>query len=60
VIGGDGVVADQQREEEHAAGLDVVRVDAEGAEHGTRGGLGGRVVTMPDIAEHVVGDAGRR
>jgi phenylpyruvate tautomerase PptA (4-oxalocrotonate tautomerase family) len=27
---------------------------------GTWGGLGGRVVTLPDIAEHVVGDAGRR
>lgn len=25
-----------------------------------RDGLGGRVVTLPDIAEHVVGDAGRR
>src|SRR5450759_3360195 len=32
VIGGDGVAADQQREEEHAAGLDVVCVGAEGAE----------------------------
>ena len=27
---------------------------------GTWGGLGGRVVTLPDIAEHVVGNAGRR
>jgi phenylpyruvate tautomerase PptA (4-oxalocrotonate tautomerase family) len=27
---------------------------------GTWGGLGGRVVSLPDIAEHVVGDAGRR
>jgi hypothetical protein len=25
-----------------------------------RDGLGGRVVTLPDIAAHVVGDAGRR
>src|SRR5206468_3901830 len=32
VVGGDGVVADQQREEEQAAGLDIVRVGAEGAE----------------------------
>jgi len=24
------------------------------------GGLGGRIVTLPDIAEHVIGDAGRR
>jgi hypothetical protein len=27
---------------------------------GTWGGLGGRVVTLPDIAAHVIGDAGRR
>jgi phenylpyruvate tautomerase PptA (4-oxalocrotonate tautomerase family) len=27
---------------------------------GTWGGLGGRVVTLPDITEHVAGDAGRR
>jgi phenylpyruvate tautomerase PptA (4-oxalocrotonate tautomerase family) len=27
---------------------------------GTWGGLDGRVVTLPDIAEHVVGEAGRR
>jgi phenylpyruvate tautomerase PptA (4-oxalocrotonate tautomerase family) len=27
---------------------------------GTWGALGGRVVTLPDIAAHVVGDAGRR
>jgi phenylpyruvate tautomerase PptA (4-oxalocrotonate tautomerase family) len=27
---------------------------------GTWGGLGGRVLTLPDIAEHVVGEAGRR
>jgi phenylpyruvate tautomerase PptA (4-oxalocrotonate tautomerase family) len=27
---------------------------------GTWGGLGGRVVRLPDIAEHIVGDAGRR
>jgi phenylpyruvate tautomerase PptA (4-oxalocrotonate tautomerase family) len=27
---------------------------------GTWGGLGGRVLTLPDIAEHVIGDAGRR
>jgi phenylpyruvate tautomerase PptA (4-oxalocrotonate tautomerase family) len=27
---------------------------------GTWGGLGGRVITLPDIAEHVVGPAGRR
>jgi hypothetical protein len=26
---------------------------------GTWGGLGGRVVTLPDIAEHIVGAAGR-
>jgi phenylpyruvate tautomerase PptA (4-oxalocrotonate tautomerase family) len=26
---------------------------------GTWGGLGGRVITLPDIAEHIVGDAGR-
>jgi phenylpyruvate tautomerase PptA (4-oxalocrotonate tautomerase family) len=27
---------------------------------GTWGGLGGRIVTLPDIAEHVIGEAGRR
>jgi phenylpyruvate tautomerase PptA (4-oxalocrotonate tautomerase family) len=27
---------------------------------GTWGGLGGRVITLPDIAEHVIGEAGRR
>jgi phenylpyruvate tautomerase PptA (4-oxalocrotonate tautomerase family) len=27
---------------------------------GTWGGLGGRVLTLPDIADHVVGEAGRR
>ncbi len=27
---------------------------------GRGGGLGGRVITLPDIAEHVVGEAGRR
>lgn len=27
---------------------------------GTWGGLGGRVVTLPDIAAHVIGDPGRR
>jgi len=27
---------------------------------GSWGGLGGRVVTLPDIAEHVIGQAGRR
>jgi len=27
---------------------------------GTWGGLGGRVVTLPDIAEFVIGKAGRR
>src|SRR6266536_1527478 len=30
------------------------------APHGTWGGLGGRVVTLPDIAEFVIGKAGRR
>ena len=28
--------------------------------NGTWGGLDGRVVTLPDIAEHVIGEAGRR
>src|SRR6266496_1685266 len=70
VVGGDGVVADQQREEEQAAGLDIVRVGAEGAEQRAQAihapvvdapePLGDRRVAPGPVADREVGpqDAG--
>src|SRR5260221_10030585 len=70
VVGGDGVVADQQREEEQAAGLDIIGVGAEGAEQraqaiharvvDAREPLGDRRVALGPVADREVGpqDAG--